>query len=34
MKFLSWKMNDNDNGYNDKMRVKRYIVLFLTELRF
>ena len=27
-------MNDNNNGDNDKIRIKRYIVLFLIGLRF
>ena len=28
------KMNDNTNGNNDKIQIKRYIVLFLIGLRF
>ena len=28
------KMNDNNNCDNDKIRIKRYIVLFLMRLRF
>ena len=27
-------MNDNNNGDNDKIQIKRYIVLFLMGLRF
>ena len=27
-------MNDNNDGDNDKIRIKRYIVLFLMGLRF
>ena len=27
-------MNDNTNGNNDKIQIKRYIVLFLIGLRF
>ena len=27
-------MNDSNNGDNDKIQIKRYIVLFLIGLRF
>ena len=27
-------MNDNNNGDNDKIRIKRYAVLYLMGLRF
>ena len=27
-------MNDNSNGDNDKIRIQRYIVLFMMGLRF
>ena len=27
-------MNDNNDGNNDKVRIKRYTVLFLMGLRF
>ena len=27
-------MNDNNNGDNDTIRIKRYVVLFLMGLRF
>ena len=27
-------MNDNNNGDNDKIQIKRYIVLYLMRLRF
>ena len=28
------KMNDNNNGDNDKIRIKCYIILFLMESTF
>ena len=31
---LTGKTNDNNNSDNDKIQIKRYIVLFLMGLRF